>query len=123
MGNNRDLFKKVRESRGIFHAKMGTMKDRNSMDLTEAEDIKKRWQEYPEELSKKDLHDPNKDNAVIIQQEPDILKCEVKWSFASINTKKDSGSDGIPHELFQILKEHAVKVLHSLFQQNWKTQQ
>ena len=102
---------------------MGTMKDRNSMDLTEVEDIKEMRQEYTEELYKKDLHDSDNHNGVITHLEPDILEWEVKWALGSITTNKASGGDGIPHELFQILKEHAVKVLHSLFQQNWKTQQ
>ena len=123
MGKTRDLFKKIRETKGIFHAKMGTVKDRNGMNLTEAEDIKKRWQEYTEELYKKDLHDPDNHYGVIIHLEPDILECEVKWALESITMNKASGSDGIPVELFQILKDDAVKVLHSICQQNWKTQQ
>ena len=116
MGKNRDLFKKIRETRGIFHAKMGTIKDRNGMDLTEAEDIKKRLQEYPEELSKKDLHDPDNHDGVITHLEPDIMECEVKWALGSITMNKASGGDGIPVELFQILKGDAVKVLHSICQ-------
>ena len=102
---------------------MGTIKDRNGMDLTEAEDIKKRWQEYTEELYKKYLHDPDNHNGVITPLEPDILECEVKWALGSITTNKASGGDGIPGELFQILKDDAVEVLHSICQQIWKTQQ
>ena len=102
---------------------MGTIKDRNGMDLTEAEDIKKRWQEYTEELYKKDLHDPDKHNGMITQLEPDILECEVKWALGSITMIKASGGDGIPVELFQILKDDAVKVFHSICQQIWKTHQ
>ena len=112
MGKTRDLFTKIRDTTGIFQAKMGSIKDRNGMDLTEAEDIKNRWQEYTEELYKKDLHDPDNHNGVIIHLEPDILKCEVKWALESITTKKASGGDGIPAELFQILKGDAVKVMH-----------
>ena len=122
MGKTRDLFKKIRDTKGTFHAKMGTIKDRNGMDLTEAEDIKKRWQEYPE-LYKKDLHDQDNHDGVITHPEPDILECEVKWALGSITTNKASGSDGIPAELFQILKDDAVKVLHSICQQIGKTQQ
>ena len=114
MGMTRDLFEKIRETKGTFHAKMGTIKDRNGMDLTEAEDIKKRWQEYTEELYKKDLHDPDNHDGVIAHLEPDILECEVKWALESITTNKASGGDGIPVELFQILKDDAVKVLHSI---------
>ena len=117
MGKTRDLFKKIRDTMGIFHAKMGTIKDRNGMDLTEAKDIKKRWQEYTEELYKKDNHDPENHDGVITHLEPDILECEVKWALGSITTNKASGSDGIPVELFQILKDNAVKVLHSICQQ------
>ena len=106
-----------------FHAKMGSIKDRNGMDLTEAEDIKKRWQEYTEELYKKDLHDPDNHDRVITDLEPDILECEVKWTLENITTNKASGGDRIPVELFQILKDDAVKVLHSICQQTWKTQQ
>ena len=113
MGKSRDLFKKIRDIKGTFHARMGTIKDRNGMDLTEAEDIKKRWQEYTEELYKKDLHDPDNQDAVITHLEPDILECEVKWILRSITTNKASGGDVIPVELFQILKDDAVKVLHS----------
>ena len=123
MGKTRDLFKKIRDTKGTFHAKTGSIKDRNGMDLTEKEDIKKRWQEYTEELYKKDLHDPDNYNGVITHLEPDILECEVKWALGSITTNKASGGDGIPAELFQILKEDAVKVLHSIYQQIWKTQQ
>ena len=115
MGKMRDLFKKIIDTKGIFHAKMGTIKDRNGMDLTEAEDIKKRWQEYPEELYKKDLHDPENHNGIITQLEPDIVECEVKWALGSITMNKAGGGDGIPVELFQILKDDAVKVLHSIF--------
>ena len=122
IGKFRDLFKKIRDTKGIFHAKMGSIKDRNGMDLTEAEDIK-RWQEYPEELYKKDLHDPYNHDGVITHLEPDILECEVKWALGRITTNKASEDDGIPVELFQILKDDAVKVLHSRCQQIWKTQQ
>ena len=104
MGKTRDLFKKIRDTKGTFHPKMGTIKDRNSMDLTEAEDIKKRWQEYTEELYKKDLHDPDNHDGVITHLEPDILECEVKRALESITMNKASGGDGIPVELFQILK-------------------
>ena len=104
MGKTRDLFKKIRDTKGTFHAKMGSIKDRNGMDLTEAEDIKKRWQEHTEELYKKDLHDPDNHDGVITHLEPDILKCEVKWALGSITTNKASGGDGIPVELFQILE-------------------
>ena len=104
MGTTRDLFKKIRDTKGIFHAKMGSIKDRNGMDLTEAEDIKKRWQEYTEELYKKDLHDPGHHNGVITHLEPDILEYEIKWALGNITTNKASGGDGIPVELFQILK-------------------
>ena len=122
MGKTRDLFKKIRDAKGTFHAKMGQIKNRNCMDLTEAEDIKK-WQEYTEELDKKDLHDPDNHDGVTTHLEPDILKCEVKWALESITTNKTSGGDGIPVELFQVLKDDAVKVLHSICQQIWKTQQ
>ena len=117
MEKARDVFKKIRDTKGTFHAKMGTIKDRNSMDLTKAEDFKKRWQEYTEELYKKDLHDPDNHNGVIIHREPDILECEVKWALGNITTNKASGGGGIPTELFQILKDDAVKVLHSICQQ------
>ena len=122
MGKTRDLFKNIRDIKGTFHAKMGLIKDRNGMDLTEAEDIKKRWQEYTGELYKKDLHDPDNHNGVNIHLEPDILECEVKWALESITTNKASGCDGIPVEVFQILRDDAVKVLHSICQQIWKTQ-
>ena len=123
MRKTRDLYKKIRDTKGTFHAKMGSIKDRNGMDLTEAEDNNKRWQEYTEELYKKDLHDPDKHDGVITHLEPDILECEVKWALGSMTTNKVSGGDGIPVELFQILKDDAVKVLHSICQQIWKTQQ
>ena len=123
MGKTRDLFKKIRNTKGIFHAKMGTIKDRNGMDLTEAEDIKKRWQQYTEELYKKDPHNPDNHDGMITHLEPDILVCKVKWALGSITTNKASGGNGIPVELFQILKDDAVKVLDSIFQQIWKTQQ
>ena len=123
MGKTRDLLKKIRDIKGTFQAKMGSIKDRNGMDLTEAEDIKKRWQEYPEELYKKSLHNQDNHDGVISDLEPDILECEVKWALESITTNKASGSDGIPVELLQILKNDAVKVLHSICQQIWKTQQ
>ena len=117
MGKTRNLFKKIRGTMGTFHAKMGLIKDRNGMDLTEAEDIKKRWQEYTEEMYKKDLHDPDNHNGVITHLELDILECEVKLALGCITTNKASGGDGIPVELFQILKDEAVKVLHSTCQQ------
>ena len=123
MGKTRDLFKKIRDTKGTFHAKMGTIKDRNAVDLTEAEDIKKRWQEYTEELYKKDLHDPDNDTGVIIHLQWDILECKVKWALGSITRSKASGGDGIPVELFQILKDDAVKMLRSICQQIWKNQQ
>ena len=123
MGKNRYLFKKIRDNKGTFHAKMGTIKDKNGMDLTEAEDIKKSWQEYTEELYRKDLHVPDNHDGVITHLEPDILECKVKWALGNISTNKASGGDGIPVELFQILKDDAVKVLHSICQQIWKTQQ
>ena len=122
MGKTRDLFKKIRDTKGIFHAKMGTIKDRNGMDLIEAEDIKKRQQEYIE-LYKKDLHDPDSHDGLITHLESDILECEVKWTLGSITMNKASGGDGIPAKLFRILKDDAVKVLHSICQQIWKTQQ
>ena len=123
MGKTRDLVNKIRDTKGTFHAKMGSIKDtRNSMDLTESEDIKKRGQEYTE-LYKKDLHKPDNHDGVITPLEPDILECEVKWALESITTNKASGGDGIPVELFQILEDDAVKVLHSICQQIWKTQQ
>ena len=114
IGKTRDLFKKNRDTKGIFHAKMGSIKDRNGMHLTDAEDINKRWQEYTKELNKKDLHRPDNHDGVITHLEPDILGCEVKWALESILTNKASGGDGISVELFQILKDDAVKVLHSI---------
>ena len=123
MRKSRDLFKKIRDTKGIFHEKMDTVKDRNGMDLTEAEHIKKRWQEYTEELYKKDVHYPDNHDGVITHLLPDILECEVNWALGSITTNKVSGDDGIPVELFQILKDDAVKVLHSICQQIWKTGQ
>ena len=123
MGRTSDLFKKIRDTKEEFNAKMGRIKGRHDMDLIEAEDIKKRWQEYTEELYKKDLHDPDNHNGVITHLEPDILECEVRWALGSITTNKASGCDGIPVELFQILKDDAVKVLHSICQHIWKTQQ
>ena len=122
MGKTRDLFKKIRDTKGIFHAKMGSIKDRNDMDLTEAEDIKKRWQQYTKDLYKTDLHDQDNHDGVISHLEPDILECEVKWALENITTNKASGGDGIPVELFQILKDD-VEVLHSICHQIWKTQQ
>ena len=123
MGKTRDLFKKIRNTKETFHAKMGTIKDRNYMNLTEAEDIKKRWKEHTEELCKKDLHDPDNHKGVITHLEPNILECEVRWALGSISMNKHSGGYGIPIELFQILKDDAVKVLHTICQQIWKTQQ
>ena len=123
MGKTRVILQKIRDTKGTFHAKMGSIKDRNGMDLTEAEDIKKRWQEYTEELDKKDLNDPDNHDGVITHLEPGILVCKVKWTLGSISTNKDSGGDGIPEELFQILNDDAVKMLHSVCQQIWKTQQ
>ena len=123
MGKTRNLFKKIRNTKEIFHVKMGKIKDRNGMDLTEAEDIKKRWQEYTEGLHKKDLHDPDNHNGVISHLEPEILECEVKWALGSSTVSKASGGDGIPVELFQILKDDAVKVVHSICQQIWNAQQ
>ena len=122
MGKTRDLFKKIRDTKGTCHAKMGSIKDRNVMDLIEAEDIK-RWQQYIEELYKKDFHNPDNHNDVITHLEPDILECEVKWALGSITMNKVSGGDGIPVELFKILIDDAVKVLHSICQQIWETQQ
>ena len=121
-GKTRDLFKKVRDTKGTFHAKMGSIKDRNGMDLTEAEDIKK-WQEYMEELYKKELHDTYNHDGVTTHLESDILECEVKWALGSITMNKTSGGNGNQAELFQILRDDAVKVLHSICQQVWKTQQ
>ena len=129
MGKTSDLFKKIRDTKGTFHAMMASIKDRNGMDLTEAEDIKQRWQEYTEELYnkeelyKKDLHNPDNHDGVLTHLEPDILECEVKWALGSITMNKSSGGDGIPVELFQILKDNVVRVLHSICQQIWKTQQ
>ena len=117
MGKNRNLFKKIRDTKGTFHAKMSTIKDRNGVNLTEAEDIKKKWQEYTEELYKKDLKDPDNHRGVITHLEPDSLECEVKWALGSITVHKSSGGDGIPAELFKVLKDDAVKVLHSICQQ------
>ena len=123
MGNTGNLFKKIRDTKGIFHVKVSTIKGRNGLDLTEAEDIKKKWQEYKEELYKKNLHDPDNDNGMIIHIEPDILECEVKWALGNITTNNARGGDRIPVQLFQILKDDAMKVLHSICQQIWKTQQ
>ena len=123
MGKSRDLFKKMTDTKETFQAKMGTIKERNGMDLTEAEDTKKRWKEYTEELYKKDLHDPDNHNGVITHLEPDIPECKVKWALGSITMNKSRGGDGIPIELYQILKDDAVKVLYSICQQIWKTQQ
>ena len=122
MGKTRDLFKKIRDTKGTFHAKMGSIKDRNGRDLTEAENIKKKWQEYTEELYKKYLHNPDDHDGVITHLEPDILECEVKWALGSITKNKASQGDGIPVELFQILKDDVLKVLHSICQQIWKAQ-
>ena len=123
MGKTRDLFKKIRDTKGTFHSMMGSIKYRNGRDLKEAKNIKKRWQEYTEELYKTDLHNPDNHNGVITHLEPDILECEVKWASGSITTNKASGGGGIPIELFQILKDDAVKVLDSIYQQIWKTKQ
>ena len=122
MGKTRDLFKKIRDTKGTFHGKMGSIKEKNGMDLTEAEDIK-RWQEYAEELYKKDLHNPDNHDGVITHLELDILEWEVKWALGSFTTNKASGGNGIPVELFQILKDDTVKVMHSVCQHIWKTQQ
>ena len=122
MGKTSDLFKKIRDPKGTFHAKMGSIKDRNDRDLAEAEDIK-RWQENTKELYKKDIHNPDNHDGMITLLEPDILKCEVKWALGSITMSKVSGGDGIPSKLFQILTDDAVKVLHSICQQIWKTHQ
>ena len=121
MGKTRDLFKKIKDTKGTFHAKMGTIKDRNGMALTEAENIKKRWQQYTENYTKKYLHDPDNHSGMITHLDPDILGCEIKWALRSITMNKASGGDVIPVELFQILKEDAVKVLHSICKQIWKT--
>ena len=123
MGKTRDLFKKIKDTRGTIHAKMCTIKDRNGTDLTEAEDTKKRWQEYTEELYKKDLHNSDNHDGMITHLEPDILECEVKWALESITMNKANEGDGIPVVLLQILKDDSVKVLHSICQQIWKTQQ
>ena len=123
MGKTRDLFKKIGDTKGTFHAKMGSIKDRNGKDLKEAEDIEKRWQEYTEELYKKEFHDPDNHNGMITHLEPDILECEIKWDLESIAMKNASGGDGIPVELFQILKDDAVKVLHSICQEICKNLQ
>ena len=125
MGKTRDILNKIRDSKGTFHTKMCSIKERNGMDLTEAEDIKKMWQEYMEELCKKDLHYPDNHDGVITHThlEPDILEYEVKWASGSITMNKVNGGDGIPFDLFQILKDDAVKVLHSICKQIWKTQQ
>ena len=123
MGKTSGLFKKIRDTKGIVHGKMGTIMDRNSRDLIEAEDIKKRWQEYIEELYKKGLHNPDNHDDVITSLEPDILECEVKWALESITINKVSGGGGVSADLFQILKDDAMKVLHSICQQIWVTQQ
>ena len=123
MGKTRDLFKKIRDTKGTLHAKMSSVKDRNCMDLTEVEDIKKRWQGYTEELYKKDLYNPDNHNGLITHLQPDTLEFEVKWALGSITMNKASGGDGIPVEIFQILKDDTVKVLHSICQQIWTTQQ
>ena len=123
MGKTRNIVNKIRDTKGTFHGKIRTIQERNGMDLTETEDIKKRWQEYTEELCKNDLHDPYNHDGVITKLEPNILECEVKWALGSIIMNKASGGDRIQVELFQILKDDAVKVLHSLCQQIWKTQQ
>ena len=120
MGKTRDLFKKIRDTKGTFHAKMGSIKDRNGMDLTEADDIKKRWQEYTEELYKKDLHDPDNHNGVIPGLESDILEYKIKWALGSITMNKASGGERIPVDLFQILKDDALKVLHSICSKSGK---
>ena len=123
MGKTRDFFKKIRNAKGTFHAKMGSIKDRNGIDLTETEDIKKRWQEYTDELYRKDLHDPDNHDCVNTHLEPDILECDIKWALGSITMNKTSGGDGIPAELFQVLRDDVVKVLYSICQQIWKTKQ
>ena len=123
IGKTRDLFKKIRDTKGTFHAKMGIIKDKNSTSVAEAEDIKKREQEYTEELNKEGLHDPHNHNGVVTHLEPDILECKVKWTLGSITMNKANGGDGITVELFQILKDDAVKALHSTCQQIWKTRQ
>ena len=123
MGKTKDLFRKIRDTKGTFHVKMGTIKERNGMDLTEAEEMKKWWQEYTEELHKKDLNDSDKHDGVVTHLESDVLEHEVKWALESITINKANGGDGTSAELFQILKADAVKVLHSMCQQIWKTQQ
>ena len=123
MGQTRDIFEKIRDAKGTFHAKMGTIKDRNIKDLIEAEDIKKKWQEQTEELHKKHLNDTDNHNSVVTHLEPDILECEDKWALGNITTNKSSGGYGIPAELFQILKDDAAKVLYLICQQIWKIQQ
>ena len=123
MGKTRDPFKKIRDTKGPFHAKMGSIKDRNDMDLTEAEDVKKRWQEYTEEAYKKDLHDQDNHDGVIIHLEPDILECAIKWALEIITMNKASEGDEIPVQLFETLKDHTIRGLHSICQQIWKTQQ
>ena len=123
MGKTRDFFKKIRDTKGTFYAKIGTIKDRNSMDLTEAEDINNRWQEYTEKLYKNGINDPDNHNGVITHPEPGILECEVKWALGSITTNKARECDGISAELFYFLKDDAVKILHSICQKIWKTQQ
>ena len=123
MGKTRDLFRKIRDIKGTFHGKMGSIKDRNGLDLTEAEDIKKRWQEYIEELSEKGLNDPDNHDGVVTHLQPDIVECEVKWALGSVTMNKASGRDEIPAKLFQILKDDTVKVLHLICHQIWKTQQ
>ena len=115
MGKTSDLFNKIIDTKGTFHAKMGTIKDRKGMDLTEVEVIKKKWQEYTEELYKNDLHDPDNHDGVITHLEPDILECKVKWALGSITNNKPSGGDGIPVELFQILKDDGLQILHSIY--------
>ena len=120
MGKTRDLLKKIRNTKGIFHAKMGTIKNRKSKDLIEAEEIKKRWQEYTEDLYKKDIHDPDNHDGVITHLQPDILECEVKWALGSAAVNRASGGDGIPVDLFKILKDDAIKVLQSICQKIWK---
>ena len=122
-GKDQRSLQEIRDTKGTFHAKIDTTKDRNGIDLTEAEDIKKRWQEYTEELYEKGLNDPDNNNGMITHLEPDILEWEVKWALGSITTNKASGGDRLPAELFQILKDNAVKVLHSICQQIWKTEQ
>ena len=121
MGKTRDLYKKIRDTKGTFHPMTGTIKERNDTDLIEAKDIKKRWQEYTEELYKKDLHDPDNHDGIITHIEPDILECDVKWALGSITTNKASGGDGIPAELFRMIKDDAVKGSHSICQQIGKT--